>query len=499
LTLLAVLALSGCTDETIVYKEREPFNPPPDQASGFLGYYSVASKTTTCGNCHVGHQRDWRETAHAGAFETLDTNSHKQATCYSCHTVNELGNAHDGPSGWNATPDSAYRDVQCESCHGPGYAHVQEPEVEVNVPLARASLTDADASCASCHSGTHHPYVEEWAAGGHGIIIEHAAGRAECQSCHEGKAALEALGSRAVYHEKDDAEPMAITCTVCHDPHGNGIEGQLRFAITERDPERNLCMRCHIRRTEPTPGSSRGTEPHAPQGAVLLGTAGYRPAGFDYDTSLIESSHGTEQNPGLCATCHVNRFTVTDELTGAFVMQATGHLFFPIPCVDGQGRPTANQDCEYTETARSFNSCASAGCHPSVESARSSFNAARTRLKEDLADVLWDDVNGNQLLDAGDTGYLTMVPAAEFAADNIITAAEGALFNVRLVAPNMSAAGDKSQGTHNPFLAEALLRANIEEMQNVYGLPAPPARTQAILRGPLGAVTKRTVKRLTTR
>ena len=499
----AVLALgalsAACTTETVVFKDREPFNPPPDAARGFLGYYTVSGKQTTCGNCHVGHQRDWKETAHAGAFQTLEANPGQQASCYGCHTVSHRGNGAATPAGWNAVADSAYRDVQCESCHGAGLTHVTEPDIAANVPLARASMTDSLASCAGCHSGRHHSFAEEWAAGGHGTIIASPAGRDGCKSCHEGKAALAAFGVTAEYQEKGSTTPMPITCTVCHDPHGNGRPAQLRFAIDDRDPELNLCMRCHMRRIEPAGGSSHGTSPHAPQGAVLLGTAGYRPAGFDYDTTLIQSSHGTEQNPGLCATCHMNRFTVTDSASGNFVFQATGHLFFPIPCVDAQGRPTADQNCEYTETARSFNSCASAGCHPSTASARSSFNAARTRLKEDLADVLWEDLNGDQTVDAGDAGYLTMVPAAEFTADNIITAAEGALFNVRMVGPGLYDAGDKSQGAHNPFLAEALLRANIAEMQAVYSLPAPPARTQAILNGPLGAVTKRPIKRLVTR
>ena len=59
------LLLGACTDEKIVF--REPFNPLPDEASGFVGYFTSSDKQTTCGNCHVGHQRDWQETRHADA------------------------------------------------------------------------------------------------------------------------------------------------------------------------------------------------------------------------------------------------------------------------------------------------------------------------------------------------------------------------------------------------------------------------------------------------
>jgi hypothetical protein len=55
---------------------------------------------------------------------------------------------------------------------------------------------------------------------------------------------------------------------------------------------------------------------------------------------------------------------------------------------------------------------------------------------------------------------------------------------------------DGSSGVHNPFLAEALLRANIDELQATYpGLPPPAPVIQQILRGPLGAITKRPLSR----
>ena len=63
------LLLVGCSDEKIVF--REPFNPPPDANSGFLGYFTATDKQTTCGNCHVTHQATWQNTAHASAYEAL--------------------------------------------------------------------------------------------------------------------------------------------------------------------------------------------------------------------------------------------------------------------------------------------------------------------------------------------------------------------------------------------------------------------------------------------
>jgi hypothetical protein len=66
---LLTIAVSACTDT--VYKDRPPFNPPPDANSGFLGYFTTPSSKTTCGNCHVGQQADWIQTRHATAWATL--------------------------------------------------------------------------------------------------------------------------------------------------------------------------------------------------------------------------------------------------------------------------------------------------------------------------------------------------------------------------------------------------------------------------------------------
>src|SRR5215212_6065283 len=122
-----VALLSGaCSDEKIVF--REPANPPPDANSGFLGYFTAADKQTTCGNCHVLHQADWSRTAHSNAYAALSASSNATDACSTCHTVSDKGNATGTPAGWDAVKDPAYHDVQCESCHGPGFDHVSAPD-----------------------------------------------------------------------------------------------------------------------------------------------------------------------------------------------------------------------------------------------------------------------------------------------------------------------------------------------------------------------------------
>jgi len=216
---------------------------------------------------------------------------------------------------------------------------------------------------------------------------------------------------------------------------------------------------------------------------MILGSAGYRPAGFQYDTTRILTTHGSTANERLCAGCHVNRTTVRDALTDELIV-SVGHLFRPLPCLDN-GIPVPGNDCDSYEpanagTVRSYAACAQAGCHPSETDAAQFLAVTRGRI-ENLAVVLWEDLNGNMVLDPDpvDRGYLPSIkllqPGEFDPTDNRISPAEGALFNAQLIGENRSATGDRSRGVHNPFLSEALLRATIQEMAATYPfLPPPP-------------------------
>ena len=476
---VAALFLSGC-DEKIVFRDRAPFNPPVAAAAGFLGYYDAATKQTTCGNCHAGFQAEWQGTAHANAWATLNASAGKAATCEGCHTVTGNGNTTVGTTaGHDGVKSSTYYDVQCESCHGPGLAHVEGVgQGSLVRPLAKVSMT-GDGNCGDCHSGAHQPFEEEWSASRHANVSASRASNPTCSGCHDGRGALARWGVDANYAEKGTATAyQPTTCAVCHDPHGSGNPRQLRFPVDSPDPEQNLCVRCHMRVGEPSVSTS---SPHAPQGAVLLGFAGWRPPGFAYDTARIYGSHATTKNPKLCAGCHVARFTVTDQLTGAFSFQATGHLMRPIPCLDGTGKPTADKTCAYTATARSWQTCTTAGCHGDANAISTVFNDSRALMKS-FVDQLWTDLNASGSLQASPTdgGLLATVrastPTEWSTTDNVITPAEGAEFNARLCGEYGQSTADNSKGVHNPFLCRALLIATINYVRSYYGLPgASPA------------------------
>ncbi|HSJ10375.1 MAG TPA: multiheme c-type cytochrome, partial [Longimicrobiales bacterium] len=125
---MLVLMAAGCVDERVVYRDRDLLDGLATGAGGFVGYSNADAKLTVCGNCHVSQQNQWVETAHAGAFVTLATSGSQRALCEGCHTVGEKGNDSQGSGGHAATGEDRYRDVQCESCHGPGEPHVRNPD-----------------------------------------------------------------------------------------------------------------------------------------------------------------------------------------------------------------------------------------------------------------------------------------------------------------------------------------------------------------------------------
>jgi len=472
-TLIAAAVLTACEDD-VVYQDRPPFNPPAEAAASFLGYYDATTQKTTCGNCHADFQGSWGMTNHAKAYNTLNSNPGKKDSCFGCHTTNGRGNAAAGTTaGWDGVKDPVYHDVQCESCHGQGLEHVEGVgQGNLVRPLAELGV-NGTGNCSDCHSGAHHPFTDEWKQSRHANLNTSRASNPSCVGCHEARGALARWGIDANYVEKanpTDYQPPA-TCATCHDPHGSSNPNQLRYPVTTADPDQNLCMKCHNRRAEPEPPST--VTPHAPQGAVLLGYAGWRPPGFAYDTARIYGSHATTKNPKLCAGCHVLQFTVNDPTSGNFVFKATGHLFRPIPCLDATGKPTADKTCAYTTAARTWQSCTQSGCHADAAVAVSVFNSVRTRMKT-ATEQLWLDTNKDNTLQAAPTdgGLLAIVkqqrPAEWTTSD--ITAAEGAEFNARLCGEYGASNSDNSKGVHNPFLCDALLSSTTAYIKNYYAL-----------------------------
>ena len=394
---LALFLVFGCGDDdkaTGSGDGRISVGDLPEGSGNFIGFSDQAEKRTVCGECHVGIQAAWEKSNHAHAWAGLQESGHAQSFCEGCHAVSEFGNPSEESVAWSATGDERFVDVQCESCHGPGLEHIENPDA--SMPLARISAgLDLEFGCGECHQGTHHPFVEQWENSAHGQVPAQPIALAvspSCLKCHEGKAALEStFGERTDFALEDEGQDQPILCITCHDPHGSPYEAQLRAPIDVASTE-HLCVECHNRRGTPNLQGSNDHGPHAFQGNLGLGeTVGWIPDNFQFDAQRLASSHGSIANPGLCATCHVSKFEITNAETGDFVFNATGHSFEATPCVDGMGIPTEGP-CDDSE--RTYQSCASTGCHATADVARNLTRNTTNRINR-LLDQLWEDSNGN--------------------------------------------------------------------------------------------------------
>ncbi len=517
--LLGLVLAGGCVDEETVFVDRPVFDLPSDTVFNMLGYYADASnlddpyaaKQTSCGNCHATFQKGWLATAHADAWEGLQSSSHASESCENCHTVNHYGNVLTDSAGHALTQDPRYHDVQCESCHGPGGEHAAAPSTG-NAPLcAVETSTTATYGCGECHQDAHHPFVEQWEESRHGSTPawdESGSTRtsSRCTPCHEGRNALRVtFNEPSNYLERDGTDPLPIHCVVCHDPHDATYEHQLRADIGAQNIN-NLCIRCHSRRG--TPPSSHG--PHAAQGLLVLGeNVGWLAPDFLAPNfgGFLPETHAHGESDEMCATCHVSTFTVEEPE----FFSSVGHTFEAISCLDPVTGIPVPGPC--TNDDRDFRACDA--CHGDG-GGQAELEAIEIVLNG-LLDELWFDEDADCVLDVGDGGLLPEVVFVEGAAppdtvglaldprDDLITVAEGALWNAQLTwsdsrpcwgsatfyegvlgwedtsdppdgipdeyhGIHIGAHQASGRGVHNPDLLIALLDASIEAVINFYGV-----------------------------
>jgi hypothetical protein len=293
-----------------------------------------------CGYCHLDTHKNWSDTVHASAYESIrNLPAVVRTSCLPCHTV-----GYGSPNGFKdiaTTPQFA--GVQCENCHGPGGAHV----TNVRDPLKFPKVELSGKLCGGCHTDSHHPTYDEYSEAGHSVVTADVAGSLvdppggtnrmiSCGGCHSGAVRLGMLDNKP-FPSGDDARRMAITCAVCHDSHTKTANGhQLRNPVfstnffnyntssnlaAQYNPNLQLCAQCHNGRGAAYNGTSRPPH-HSPQYNILVGNLGV----WATSNSVPEMSpHWTITNQ--CVGCHMQKVTVTTPTELA--PNNTGHRFKP--------------------------------------------------------------------------------------------------------------------------------------------------------------------------
>jgi DmsE family decaheme c-type cytochrome len=174
--------------------------------------------------------------------------------CATCHTETSTKFA-SNPHAKLALQHGG-KGVTCESCHGPGKAHVESGgDVTKTFQFSKASPRMVDDKCLSCHAGTHANFER----------TSHGEAGVGCTSCHSGHPTedlphmLKVAEPKLCYGCHTDvkaafAQPFhhripegVLTCTDCHNPHGTFKDKLLKSSADQNA----VCTKCHAETAGP--------------------------------------------------------------------------------------------------------------------------------------------------------------------------------------------------------------------------------------------------------
>src|SRR5262249_6504173 len=118
-------------------------------------------------------------------------------TCTTCHTDQSLKGTRHGVTSDPRTPAAQHG---CESCHGPGKAHVDDDAKGHIKKFPTMSPREVSATCVTCHNRSGHTF---WAGS------QHDARNMGCTTCHS---VHKPVSKTAQLKATDE---MAL-CATCH-------------------------------------------------------------------------------------------------------------------------------------------------------------------------------------------------------------------------------------------------------------------------------------------
>jgi DmsE family decaheme c-type cytochrome len=242
-------------------------------------------------------------------------------SCVLCHADQETsfnGSRH----GQTANPRAPAAKLGCESCHGPGQAHVDDEENGKIAKIKDLKPAEVNATCLTCHNrGTHAGWegsthearnlscttchsVHKPASPTHQLVK--ATETQLCATCHRKEVAKT---ERAVAHMPVREGKMG--CSSCHNPHGSITNVK---ALKTGSSVSELCMTCHTEMRGPVLWE------HAPVKENCATC--HDPHGSSNDRML------NVRMPMLCQRCHVaTRHPATIYDNNAITVNKSNRMF----------------------------------------------------------------------------------------------------------------------------------------------------------------------------
>lgn len=172
-----------------------------------------------------------------------------QETCATCHEDVVKKFSSTNPHSRLALEHSG-KGVTCESCHGPGKAHVEGGgDVTKIKRFDKMTTQQVDETCLGCHAGTHPNFDRSpHAKAGVGCTSCHSVHKSEtpehllkaeqpklCFQCHADQKA----GFGMPFHHP--VNEGVVSCNDCHDVHGTFQPNNLKATADQNA----ICTRCH--------------------------------------------------------------------------------------------------------------------------------------------------------------------------------------------------------------------------------------------------------------
>jgi DmsE family decaheme c-type cytochrome len=213
--------------------------------------------------------------------------------------------------------------VTCESCHGPGKAHVEaggDPS-KILVRFRTASAKQIDDTCLGCHASAHPDFLRS----------DHAKANVSCTSCHSvhdfkvEEALLKQSQPTLCFQCHSDVKgafsmpfhhPVnegAVGSSDCHDVHGGFEKAQLKSTADQN----MICTKCHVETRGPfvfehAPVKAEGClschTPHGSQNARLLNMPAINPLCNQCHSQVaggtFHSMNAGSTELAPCTSCH---------------------------------------------------------------------------------------------------------------------------------------------------------------------------------------------------
>jgi DmsE family decaheme c-type cytochrome len=242
------------------------------------------------------------------------------ATCHADEVKNFASNPHT-----KLAQEHAAKGATCESCHGPGKAHIDGGgDVSRIFSFTKATPKEVNERCLECHQGQHANFERS----------AHGEGDVTCTSCHsahkfeEPAAMLKMKQPALCYQCHTDVKPAfsqpfhhkvnegLMSCSDCHDPHGTFQPKQLRTSAAQDA----VCVKCHTETAGPwvyehppikTEGCTSCHFPHGSPNARLLTRSNvntlcmqcHSPS-MNFNAPGTPSFHNQANQYQACTVCH---------------------------------------------------------------------------------------------------------------------------------------------------------------------------------------------------